>query len=331
MKIKNRYCIGMHVQFYEIELLGESIDAIINACNEVDNKENITVDICFNTSQFIETIDTSKITKEQLEYRMIDEQITRLKDLGVTVQYKVHSDDSIFYNVGHYRRDLNYLNCENHDLIIWGEADCLLPKELFETLEQIDSYSRENNVNRYCLTFGVRKMWDSSWAVIEHNAFTNEQYVELDSMTWVNNPSSIWYSMSIDEMNNINSRASELDIRILNMPRFDGSGLVISSDLIKNGVNIPHECWFCGEDTAFQNMAKLIMGDQFVQYVVKNILKVHNRNHPKKREYVIGEVGKSTASKHRRQANPKWIELDKKAQSNLAMIGKHQTKFNTWK
>ena len=64
---------------------------------------------------------------------------------------------------------------------------------------------------------------------------------------------------------------------------------------------------------------------------VKNILKVHNRNHPKKREYVVGEVGKSNASKHRRQANPKWIALDKKAQANLAMIGKSQTKFNTWR
>lgn len=329
MKIKNRYCIGMHVQFYEIDMVGEAIDAIIDASENIINKENITVDICFNVSQYIETIDTNKITKQDLIQRMASEQIQRIRDLGVNVQYKLHSDDSVFYNVGHYRRDLNYLNCTNHDIIIWGESDCLLPKELFEVLEQVDSYSRSININRYCLTFGVRKMWDDSWSVLEHNKFTKEHYVQLDDMEWKNMPSSIWYTMSKDEMNAINSEAADLDLRVLSYPRFDGSGLVISSDLIKNGVNIPHECWFCGEDTAFQNMAKLVMGEKFVQYVVKNILKVHNRNHPKKREYVFGEMGKTSASKHRRQSNSKYSSLSKLAQENLSMIGKYQDKFNT--
>jgi hypothetical protein len=320
----------MHVQFYEIDMVSESITAIINACNEVDNKENITIDICFNLSQFIEQIDQTKTSKADLEIRMWDEHVQRIKDVGVNLQYRIHHSDSEFYNVGHYRRDLNYNNCVTHDLIIWGESDCLLPRQLFSILELTDEQSRKQGINRYCLTFGVRKMWDDSWKQIEHDKFTNAKYVHLDSMEWVNNPSSIWYTMSIEEMDAINNDVSELHIEILNMPRFDGSGLVISSDLIKNGVNIPHECWFCGEDTAFQNMAKIIMGDQFVQYVVKNILKVHNRNHPNKREYVVGEIGKSNASKHRRQANSRWQRLDKMAQANLALVGRNQSKFYKW-
>jgi len=330
MKISNKSCIGMHVQFYEIDMVGESVTAIINACNEVDNKENITIDICFNLSQYIEQIDTAKTSKLDLETRMWDEHIQPLKDLGVNVQYRIHHSDEEFYNVGQYRRDLNYNNCSNHDIIIWGESDCLLPRNLFAVLDLVDESSRAQGVNRYCLTFGVRKMWDASWKQIEHDKFTNSKYLELDSMEWVNDPSSIWYTMSIEEMDAINNEVDELHVEMLNTPRFDGSGLVISSDLIKNGVNIPHECWFCGEDTAFQNMAKIIMGDQFVQYVVKNILKVHNRNHPNKREYVVGEVGKSNASKHRRQANPKWQRLDKMAQANLSLIGRNQSKFYKW-
>jgi len=321
----------MHVQFYEIDMAGEAIDAIINACNTVDNKENITVDICFNVSQYIETIDLNKIHPSKLIDRFYKEQIKRLQKLGIIVQWNPFTDDNEFYTVGQYRRDLNYKNCETHDLIIWGESDCLLPEQLFLVLEQVDEHSRRNHIHRYCLTFGVRKMWDGSWSQIEHNKFQDAKYLELDDMEWINEPSSIWYTMSIEEMNKINDETEELDLRVLHEPRFDGSGLVISSDLIKNGVNIPHECWFAGEDTAFQNMAKAIMGDSFVQYVVKNILKVHNRNHPKKREYVAGEKGRTNASKHRRQANPKWQELDRMAQANLAMIGRRQDKFFKWR
>ena len=44
--------------------------------------------------------------------------------------------------------------------------------------------------------------------------------------------------MTLETMNDINSKAEELDIRVINYPKFDGSCLVLSSDLIKSGVNI---------------------------------------------------------------------------------------------
>jgi hypothetical protein len=46
--------------------------------------------------------------------------------------------------------------------------------------------------------------------------------------------------MNIDEMNEINAKTEELDIRVLRKPQFDGSVLVLSGDLLKNGVNVPH-------------------------------------------------------------------------------------------
>jgi len=43
MKINNKYIIGTHIMFYEIEMVQEQTKSIINALSLVDNKENVTV------------------------------------------------------------------------------------------------------------------------------------------------------------------------------------------------------------------------------------------------------------------------------------------------
>ena len=40
-KLKNKYVIGCHVMFYEIEIYKEYIDGLINLLKTIDNKENI--------------------------------------------------------------------------------------------------------------------------------------------------------------------------------------------------------------------------------------------------------------------------------------------------
>ena len=44
-----------------------------------------------------------------------------------------------------------------------------------------------------------------------------------------------------------------------------------------------------GDDSAFLESCRLHMGENYRQFVIKNILKVHNRNHPNKRNYVKDE------------------------------------------
>ena len=80
--------------------------------------------------------------------------------------------------------------------------------------------------------------------------------------------------------------------------KFNGCGLVISSEVIKAGVNIPKSVFFVHEDSAFMWMTNKVLGD-IPQYVVKNILLVHNRNHPNKRMYVKGESGNTLNEKRR--------------------------------
>ena len=63
------------------------------------------------------------------------------------------------------------------------------------------------------------------------------------------------------------------------------------------------------EDTAFLESVRLHMGQHYIQFVIKNILKVHNRNHPKKRLNVKDEdKDKSTHFKRRDQKN-NWYQI----------------------
>lgn len=287
MKLKNTYIVGVHVMFYEIEMFPEYIDACIGMLNDIDNKENITYHFTWNESEYFEKIDTSIISKESLRIKFFD-QIERLKQSGCNVIITTKDNDCPVYNIADYRRDLNYNYCTEFDFVLWGETDSFWPRETFSIIEQVNNYTSQNNINKYVLFFSERKMWDESWKVIEHNDFTNEQYI--DTPEWnLNNWASSKSYMTLQQMYEINDRANELDIRILNNPKFDGSCLVIKSDLIKTGVNIPQSLLCSGEDTSFADMAKLLLGDQFIQFVVKNILRVHNRRHPKKRLYILNE------------------------------------------
>ena len=222
-------------------------------------------------AEYFESIDTDQIKKTELTAKFLDI-IDDLKDNEYPITHKIYFNKKP-YSIGSYGRDLNDEGCEDNDFIIWGETDMLFPKEMFQSIEAVSEYAKQQNIHRYCLTFATRKMWGDDWKVLEHNNFTNNRFTEMHDNLWQNDPSSIWYTMSIEEMNKINDIVEDFDINIIDYPRFEGSGLVISTDLIQNGINIPRAVWACGEDTAFQNLTMRMMGKNFRQFVVKNILK----------------------------------------------------------
>ena len=326
MILKNKYTVGVLVMFYEIEMVEEYVTACLNALHTIKNTENITFHFCFNKSEHFETIDTDKISIIEIESRF-KEQLKRLSNIGCKVDLDIKTNNDPIYNIAAYRRDLNYNYCEKGDFVLWGETDSLWPKETFSTIEMIDEYAKNNNINRYVLTFAYRKMWDAGWEPLEHVDMTNKPFIDTEewALTAPESPKSY---MTIKQMNEINSRAEELDIRILNVPKFDGSCLVISSDLIKSGANIPHALLCSGEDTSFADMAKLIMKDKYTQFVIKNILRVHNRRHPRKRYYIKDEN------------NPRgfcgdakgdwWKILEQISKTNLHKLINNQDKFYTF-
>ena len=284
-KLKNKYVIGCHVMFYEIEIYKEYIKGLINLLETVDNKENVYLDLCFNVSEKIEKIDTSKISKETL-INSFNSGVEKLKTLGFHVTSKIITPEDGFYFHADHRRDLNYNYCKIVDYIMHGETDSFFPKEAFQALESLSEYTRANNINRYTVCFADRKMWDSSWDPTVHPEYIN--HIFEDGPDSHLNPNQAKSQMSIEAMNEINSKIEDFDFNYINYPKIDGSCLVLSSDLVKFGVNVP-SCLIYNDDHGLSIMAEKLLGKNYLQFICKNLLKVHARRHPQKRLYVLDE------------------------------------------
>ena len=61
--LKNKYVIGTHVMWFEIEMYADFIDGMVNLLETVENRENVTIDLCFNMLQHFEEVDNDKIKK----------------------------------------------------------------------------------------------------------------------------------------------------------------------------------------------------------------------------------------------------------------------------
>lgn len=339
MKLKNKYIIGTHIMFYEVDMVEEHIQSLVQCVNEVENKENITIDLFFNLSQYFEELDTKLINEDDIIEKFI-RYPAMLENAGCKVTYTIYDDMKPLAMVD-YRRDLNYNGCKENDFVIWGESDCLFPKQFFHALETLKEYTNGQNIHRYIATFAIRKMWDSFWTQLEHVDFTDKPYYDLktDKRAYTE-PYSIRYTMSIEEMNEINEKYDNYDIRLLTKPQFDGSCLILTSDLIKNGVNIPHcVIGHAVDDTSIMKACEIIMKDNYKQFVFKNVLKVHNRDHPDKRKYIKGEksgdlqdqIKDYTNDPQVRRGQQSWYnKLKDMCHQNFGTFGSYQNKFYTY-
>jgi len=323
MKLNNKYIIGCHVMFYEIDMVEEYLNSVHLALQDIENKENVKVEMMWNLSQYFEECESGEKLFE------IKQRINDLENkYGFYSLFYEQNDKP--YTMADYRRELNN-QCNECDYVIWGESDCLMPRQMFGVLEQLMEHSKSNNINRFITTFGIRKMWDDSWKILEHPKFTNKPYYDMDTPEDTklaeSSPWSIRYTMSQEEMDNVNSETTNLDVQMIKYPKFDGSGLVISSDLLRTGANIPPAVYMNGDDSSFLESCRLHMGENYRQYVIKNILKVHNRNHPKKRNYVKGED--QSKNTHSKRATRNWYkEYNQVSKGNLNKLYRSQEPFN---
>tara|TARA_B100001094_G_scaffold66193_1_gene62320 strand:+ start:1051 stop:2055 length:1005 start_codon:yes stop_codon:yes gene_type:complete len=285
MKLNNRYVIGTNVMWFEIEMYGDFISGMVNLLdNDIENKDNITIDLCLNLSQHLEKLNTDNITEDRI-VTMFQAGVSRIEDLGYKVNtFQVEKDEFYFHT--DYRRDLNYNYCKKVDYVMWGETDSFFPKEAFLGLETLSQYTTENGIHKYIACFGDRKMWDSSWDATVHNDYVDVEFVDDDKQH--ENLNQAKSALPLKTMNDINSKVEDLDIQMIEYPKLDGSCLVMSSDLIKYGVNIP-SCMIYNDDHGMSIMSQKLMGQNYKQFVFKNLLKVHARRHPKKRMYILEE------------------------------------------
>ena len=319
MKLKNKFAIGCLVQWYEVEIIEEYLESVKRAIQDIDNKENIIIDIFFNMSQNLEKIDEHKISLKEIESRF-NSMVSSLRTVG-RINYNFYNKEKI-YTIADYRREFNQKYCNDVDVMIWGETDAIMPRQTFQILDDLHE-NVKTSTPKYVATFSICKMWDKSWEVLEHPEFSEKPFIENDYDNWW----SLKYTMNIDEMNSFNDKVEELDVRVLNQFKFNGCGLVFSSDIVKCGVNIPDSVFFVHEDTSFQNMMIKLYGNTIPQYVIKNILIIHNRNHPKKRMHIKGETGDTLNMK--RRSNDWYVKANKMSEFN-AYNFLNQKKMYSW-
>ncbi len=321
--LDKKYVIGVHVMYFEIEIFKTYVDGILNLMSDIDNHENVVLDFCFNTSEHIEKIDQEQISKSELISKF-KTQVARLQEYNTNISYH-DTKDGVYYHAD-YRRDLNYNYCKHVDYVMWGETDSLFPKEAFQVIETLANYTDSQNIHRYILSFADRKMWDNSWDPLVHPKFIDHEFEDgPDSHL---NPNQAKSVMSIEKMNKINSEAkSSFEISYIPYPKISGACLVLSADLIKSGINIP-PCLIYNDDEGLAIMAQKLLGDQFKQFICKNILHVHARRHPNKRLYVADENNPHSFASDKHDNFKKFKQL---SQHNISCLIQNKGKFYEYK
>jgi len=312
--MKTKFAIGCLVQWYEVDIIGEYVDSLRDAVNGYDGDVLIDFTICMN-QDLEKCIDESELE----DYRK--------KILSTVTNVKCTANiTSDLVTVSDYRREFNSNYCEQADVLIWGESDAILPKQMFIVLDSLHQQVKDNNP-KYLGFFGGCKMWDDTWKQLEHPAFTDKPFIEGDTENWW----SLRYTMSKDEMNAINDKTDELEVSVVSPHKFNGCGLVISSEVIKAGVNIPRSVFFVHEDTAFMHMTNKVLGN-IPQFVIRNILLVHNRKHPNKRMHIKGEEGIDKTNPGAQRAVHDWYgKANKMCEQNYIHMFDPNYKSYTWK
>ena len=322
VKLNKRYVIGTHIMFFEIEMYKDFIDGMVNLLETVENKDNVIIDLCFNVSEQIEKIDRDKVSHKEL-FEKFDNGVNKIKDLGYIVNTKIIGKDEFYFHTD-YRRDLNYNYCKKVDYVMWGETDSFFPKEAFQAIETLSQYTKQQNIHRYLLSFADRKMWDSSWDPLVHIDYENHIFVDDDKGHL--NPNQAKSPMSIEKMNEINAKTADFNFTYITKPKISGACLVLSSDLIKFGVNIPL-CLLYNDDEGLSIMCEKLLGQDFVQFVCKNILHVHARRHPSKRLYIKDEDNPYSFIN---QKNENFQEFLKLSKENIQKLMTGQGKFKEY-
>ena len=149
-KLTNKYVIGTHVMFFEIEMYEDFIDGMVNLLETVENKENVTIDLCFNLLQHFEKIDEDIVDEEYLTVQFFDG-VRRIESLGYKVVANVVDGDEFYFHAD-YRRDLNYNYCKKVDYVIHcasytnAEGSFLIKNKMYK-----NNINCMKNILKYCI------------------------------------------------------------------------------------------------------------------------------------------------------------------------------------
>jgi len=251
----------MHIMWYESKMLNETLDSIQQAIHY--STLPVKIKLCINSQTYLETpiVGNSVDMLKEFENHPLLE--------NSQIIYKTDADD--FYNIGDWRREVYDINAK---YTVWGESDCLLPEDFFYILStaQIDEL--------HSLTFSSRKMWDTTWDIVEH-VDLHKYSRSIQNIYQAPTPLNSCDVITQSELNDYNNR---FDIDIIKLPtvKIDGSLLCVSGGL--NLQLIPDDMHFVREDFCAEQVLQL---NHIPQYHVSTRIKGHNYAHPFKRTNTI--------------------------------------------
>jgi len=223
------------------------------------SKLPVKLQFCLNAQTFIESPEMGE--PEEMFNMFLHHNL--LKDAELI--YKTNDDG--FYNATDWRRDVYDPNAK---YTVWGESDCLMPEDYFYILSEVDFK------NPHALTLSSRKMWDSTWDVVEHKDIVKYQRTreQIYTAPYPLNSSDI---INLEQLNTFNN---QYDIEIIQLPvcKFDGSLLALSGGI--NEKFIPENLHFIYDDTSAE---RFFESKGWPQYLVSTRIKGHNYGHPNKR------------------------------------------------
>ena len=129
--MKTKFAIGCLVQWYECDIIEEYVETLKDSLNEYDGQVIIDFTIVGNQ-------DLEKCISEEQHTKCI-EKINTICNFG-NIQY---TDD--LYTIADYRREFNEKYCDEVDVLIWGESDSLLPKQMFTILNNLHQMTLQND------------------------------------------------------------------------------------------------------------------------------------------------------------------------------------------
>jgi hypothetical protein len=269
----------MHVMWYESKMLNETLDSVQHALQF--SSLPVKFKFCLNAQTFIESPDVG--TSEDMFLEFINHPL--LKDAEII--YKRNEDG--FYNATDWRRDIYDSNAK---YTVWGESDCLMHEDYFYILCSLDL------PKPHIVTPATRKMWDTSWNVVEHKAV--KSHPNWQSIQF---PLSALHIINLQQLNEFNS---QFDIEIEQIPvcKIDASLLAISGGVYEKF--IPENLHFTLDDTSAE---RFFERRGYPQYVIKTRIKGHNFEHPLKRANTSSTRNDDVYKKYAKEAKHIFSEF----------------------
>jgi hypothetical protein len=243
--------------WYESEMVTETLDSIYEALSYT----NIPVRLrfCLNSQTYLE---------KPIEGRsedMFNEFINHPIMEKVEILYKTDKDS--FFNIGDWRREQYD---KNSKYTVWGESDCLLPRDFFYILSEV-------SINqKHLISFASRKMWDTTWDCVEHIELKKYPRT-LENVYQAPIPFNSCDIINQSQLDEFNIQY-DIDILLNNDVKVDGSLLCISNNI--DFLFIPEGMHFVREDFCAEQVFKI---KRIPQYIVSTRIKGHNYSHAKKR------------------------------------------------